>query len=751
MAIYFKTKTGGQSEPTQDINVESPDNTVNISQSRSSKEEKIFDLSIKDKIEVKGVDGGAVAVEKSFNGSTGVTTFEISANNATEQNDGFLRAVGKYQIDHAQLIETEEQAESANDAAISLIQKDSEYFPVDGQMMTWKDSEGKLHLSRYEESPSVFDYPKKNWISAICTNDGYIVVLSKTGDRTQTDAGDFLITRSADGFKWQTVRVEDSYENWGNLFYFSDDDRIIALSRNRSQELMISTDNGETWTKKTLPQQLYWNNIWKDWNGNYVFLAYFNSITTIYKTSDFTNYSECGNEYPNNIKVVKKITPGVETTTGWIGITKEDNSHVNKLTERRNNSWTTERELENSYQTFNIIYEYNIKNILNESNVKLTLFIEGDFSTPSVGFFIEYNERSKYFLMPFYFNNFYFPVNCEFTTNFDNLIITFLSSNSNGLFIEKFENQFGNLIKTQSIQISEISYKHIAYITGGDKIRLFLTGGVFLTGGGGQSDDNTLIEIDTTTAHAYFIPPDNWREIPLINDKEEGFLFAQGGQAKTANLGDFLAKEDIDGGTVLKTVHSDRTTEYSNYRMLSAQGNVIWVQVAPVSMVDNTTKVYSDESCTAEIGIVTAHSYNPNNPNDVTVMIDGESFVYVFQESKTPQSLATTAALISAIQDTIKEIDVSIEFDGSNFSFDDISQIEYIKSVFLTGKFDMIPSLIIYNGSNLLSICVLINIYVTDDYKFNLVYKSFRTLLTGTFTLSIDILSSNHTINFTPE
>ncbi len=750
MAIDFKTKTGGQSEPTQDINVESPDNTVNISQSRSSEEEKIFDLSIKDKIEVQGVDGGAVNVEKSFNGSTGVTTFEVSANNATEQNDGFLRAVGKYQIDHAQLIETEEQSESANDAAISLISKDSEYFPVDGQMMTWKDSEGKLHLSRYEGQPNLYDFPKKNWIQAVYTNDGYIVVLSKSGNEQNPSAGDFLIARSNGNGKWETF-YSSGYENWADLFYFSNDNLIIALSRNSSQEIMLSYDSGLTWTKKTLPSISYWENIWIDWDGNYVFLNRNSGDSICVKTSDFNTYIDCTNDYPAKVNMCSYVgTNKFGSSTGWICFAREDNYGVN-YTRKSNGEWQKLFK-GTSYYDYDKLIIYKVFCINDNTYTDIYTLIDKDY--PTKGCFIHinrelYDVQSVLIAEP---SNFIIPISYE-KIDYYYYRFTFITGKNDGLYKEIYYGRIDNFFNKEfSEKIFDGNYCHFTKL-GEDQqiINVFSFGGVFYDNSGNQSNFNARISADRTTQKINIIPPDNWREIPLIDDQEEGFLFAQDGQAKTANLGDFLSKEVIDGGTVLKTVHSDRTTEYSNYRMLSAQGNVIWVQVAPASMVDNTTKVYSDEACTIEIGIVTAHSYNPNNPNDVTVMIDGESFVYVFQESKTPQSLATTAALISAIKDAIEEKDVSILFDGSNFSFAQISEIENLKSAFLTRNFKLIPSLVIYYGSNLLSICIPINIYVTDDYKFNVVYKSFRTLLTGTFTLSIDILSSNHTINFTPE
>ena len=126
-------------------------------------------------------------------------------------------------------------------------------------------------------------------------------------------------------------------------------------------------------------------------------------------------------------------------------------------------------------------------------------------------------------------------------------------------------------------------------------------------------------------------------------------MLQEGNAVKTAEFGKFLEKRTVGANPEIGTVHSDRITEYANYMLQNSNG-VCWCMVDVADMVNNTTKVYSDEECTTEIGVVTNHSYNPNNPLDVEVNIGGTTEVYVIDQTKIPQSLSTTAAVIQLNQ-----------------------------------------------------------------------------------------------------
>lgn len=163
--------------------------------------------------------------------------------------------------------------------------------------------------------------------------------------------------------------------------------------------------------------------------------------------------------------------------------------------------------------------------------------------------------------------------------------------------------------------------------------------------GAEKSQWGNLIKYDLSE-----LPPQAWEEIPVLDDKADGLLCAINGEFNECEVENPYLKY-ANGN--LSVNHSDRFTEYANYRLIEAttadDANVLWCVPDLSAIVDNSTYVYDDEECTHTVGIITNHSYNPNNPNDVEVQIDGALYTYVFQTSKMPVSLATTKALIDAM------------------------------------------------------------------------------------------------------
>ena len=591
---------------------------------------------------------------------TAKNTFELSVPLATEKRKGLLSPVGKYQLDHSQLIQTETATDTANDSAVALILQDEEYTPVDGQMMTWTGTDGKLHLSRYEITGDTQPLPSRWWRFAVTDKHGTTFVLSKAGIADQSIAGKFLIARTKDNGKYWDVFYDANSptENWGDLFYFADDDILIALARNSASQFFISYDGGDTWASKSMSSGAqYYFNIWRDWANRYVF-AYRHDLSDaeikLVATTDFSTFTDVSSDYPAKTKYCFQMSnDDWETSnrdnnwfclcniTGFIG-------EQSGLFVKRSGNWVQYEQIPYPSKSYDTATLYLIYNPSNQSYRRGWMYYEKDMRNPS-GYYL--HTRNIYGTLVFPTDiNFFIPISLDNSKNLVGVV-----GLNDGLYkaVGTFPISGGPVMETAGDPMWDGEFVNQCQTAAG----FFAVGGTKHDGLGRKSDFNMFFAV--SAGKIVNVPIDYWREIPLLPEHKTGVAVQTDNTAEIAQLGDFLKLTETAEGKELGTIHSDRITPFANYKLESTSGNICWCPVAPADIVDNTTKIYSDEDCTDEIGVVIQHSFNPSNPNDVEVSIGGETEVYVIDPTKIPQSLATTAALLAAIDEVKKKVPVA--------------------------------------------------------------------------------------------
>lgn len=642
--IFEDTDNSGNGGGGGDVEIISSDNSINVDTTPDGEKDiKVNweEMPEPEETDVKSTDG-TISVEQSGQ------TFDLSVPLATEERNGLLSAVGKYQLDHAQTIETTEQANTANIAAGMLMAKDLEFYPEEGQMMTWKDKNGKLHLSRFEPNePRNNGFHPYNWRTAAYDSiTGSIIVESKSGTDEDPSYGKFLIART-DNNGWTWEEYTDIYspdENWGNGMSYNG--TTVFISRNRSKEIEYSTDGGGTWTRANLPTSSYWNAIWIDENGRWCF---HNLQNTVLATTDFNSFTDVSSNYPAGC--VCYFLPNdpsrynlATKTSDWVCMVRETifGLSQNIIYLKTANGWTQFSAM-GAGQEVNRHFPIKIQNEAMDGNITYIdadLFVNDEYKASTI---ILYIDNTLNYSLQVSNDWWVYPVRCSVKEGKIYAIV------SNGTNIYKAEGTIpisgtGVLLTKGDTILS--GTQAVNFVPCGDGL-IFTFGGVkYDHSGYPLSDFNLLLTISGTTVIA--TPPDFWREIPLLDENKSGLLRQNGNSVETVGLGEFLEEDNTGDTPQLKTVHSDRTTMYANYLLQNSNG-ICWCPVDVAYMVDGTTKIYSDEECTVEIGIVTNHSYNPHNPLDVEVSIGGVTAVYVIDQSKIPQSLATTKAVIDAM------------------------------------------------------------------------------------------------------
>ncbi len=639
--------------------IESPDGSLNVTENGNVTEVSV-NWNEMPETEVTSEDGSVEVTNEPT--STG-EKYDLSVPLATEERKGLISPSGKYQIDHAQLIQTNEQVSTANVSAGLLMNEDLEYYPVEGQMMTWRDLNGKLHLSRYEpNTPKNNGFGALNWRTAVydAVNNS-IIVESKSGDNASPASGKFFVTRSVNGgWTWTPYNDVDSpVENWGVGAYYNG--TAVFISRNTSQEIEYTTDGGLTWVRTNLPSKTRWDSVWWDENGRWVFHAE-DPVNLVYATNDFSSWENVSSDYPSGCRCY--FLPNDPTrypysgkTSDWMCMAKRTIFGMKQdvLMVKTSSGWQnffTFGEGSNATRHFpiqiqvesyggNITKEY-ADLFVNDEGMAFApiLYLNSSLRYRIAG------ESSDWWIFPTMIslrrNKIYAVVSNG--TNIYNASGSMTNLGSN-LILEK-----GDVVISGTEAVNFIPY-------GSETESIFTFGGVKHSDAGfRQSSFNLFLTIAGESVIA--TPPDFWREIPLLDENKTGLVYQEGNEAKTIELGDYLEKRTTETGEEIGTIHSDRITPYANYMLKNSNGSV-WCPVDVADMVDGVTKIYSDEECTTEIGVVTNHSYNPNNPLDVEVSIGGVTEVYIIDPTKIPKSLATTFAIIQAIEELKKKVPVA--------------------------------------------------------------------------------------------
>lgn len=568
----------------------------------------------------------------------------------TESENGIARAFDKKVLDHSlhNVVPFGEHADET-EAVSELTSVDSMYAPQLGQMLDWKDEQGEYHLSRYSYNPD-FTLPIASEWSSCVYDDVHdtICVLSFGHGETPRQGGFLCVTRKLRG-NWVVTdygddRQESHYESWFQLVY--GDGKIVAVSGNSSREFAYSTDGGFTWEFGVLPLERYYSRA-KFLNGAFYFICpegYFRSTDL----QEFDNFVAKSN---------------------LLDLTARDGGIVFYLSGDSNYYYIDESEIGG---TLHAISSQN-------TSIKFLScdYIGGNKYYISSEFGSYYNDstwgwRGQYALV---------DVSYDYTQSAqrDKAMYRFSTEASQGVvytregaedghviifcygrrwvinsFIKKmdvdithdgatgsFSDSYGSVTSDYAMHVCIVRNQYLFCIAGGSRV----------DGNPSTTEADTPFILDVQTMQPTQIQFSPWERLPQLSEENNGIVSVQNGK-----IVDVVPDEDylmLDGGT-LRANKSDRFTPYTNYKLTRGKGSAVqtlWCESARADIEDGTTKVYSDEDCTTEAGTILAHNYNINNPNDVEIDINGVSVVYIFHDSKTPVSLATTKAIVDALEE----------------------------------------------------------------------------------------------------
>lgn len=589
--------------------------------------------------ETKG--GNPIEIE-SPDGSVKVTregeVVQLSIDLVTEHENGLARAFDKKVLDHSLHNVVPFGAHTDEDSAVQeLTEVDRMYAPKMGQMLDWMDEDGNYHLSRYSYDPN-FQLPVGSQWSSVVYDDVHdtICVLSFGANDSGLKEGDFFVcTRDVRGV-WKQIGFS-SYETWFQLSYGNG--IIVAMSGNSSREFAVSRDGGFTWDFGVLPTENRYIRV-RFISGKFYFIC----GTGYYASQDMTNFDEFVN--------VTDLLDITERDGGLVYLTGNTSQTIYYIDEAPIEGT---RKVFSGHKPFNAFYyvgngvyfaycDFGLYTTDNFNNkVSLLGLLDYDI-TPNDG-----NLAENHILLQTFS-----PLEEVIMKKEDDLVklYTLTSKISSGAsFVREFLFQPSQKSVYWVENQDRVYYNYATHACIVREDYLFVVVGGSRDGGNRSATNSKETSIwDCTDLSRTTIEFNPWEEIPLITEKNEGIIFVKDKKVGEVVLSDFLKLRE----NTLETIHSDRYTEYQNYLLTRVSGGVeesVWCPVALDEIEDGTTSVYDDEGCTNVVGTIIEHDYNPNNPTDVEVSIDGNTYVYTFHTSKTPLSLATTKALIDSFNE----------------------------------------------------------------------------------------------------
>ena len=600
-------------------NVVSTDESVGVNRTGDT-----FDLSVS-KTTVSSEDGTVKIIRDDNN-------YDLSVQLVTEERDGLARAFDKKIHDHSFAnVAYMGQAQKAGDAVEDyLMSEDEQYVPEYGQIVGWEDQEGRLRLSRMN-SPSLRLPLSSYWVDGVYDEQHETVCVVSSGDPSANGYdGDFCVAVRKMTTGWKVVRVV-SHEKWMSVCYGNG--YLIVTSGNESREFMYSTDGGYSWTQSANLTLSHWLRAkYNPADGYFYFIA----SERVVKSQDLQTFTQV------------YLSPSGSTLNDicFVGNSLGYMTYINgECSFKVGNTvaWHT-----TNFRMIECDYVNGYLVCWNEYSIWITK----DYP----------NDRNLRFHDVLYsVGQYYEDVKAIATTGGINVFLSGSDANSTSeRIVRKIEVVGENVtVDTRKTYPTDTNTTHLFMCENEGESALFLFGGAsFMAGtpfGAKKSDWAKMLKTDLSE-----FPPLSWEEIPVLDDKADGLLCANNGEFAECDVEKPYIKY-ANGN--LSVNHSDRFTEYANYRLVekttSDNAAVLWCIPDLSEIVDNSTYVYDDEECTNSVGIITNHSYNPNNPNDVEVMVDGVTYTYEFQASKTPISLATTAALIAAVEELKKKVSVA--------------------------------------------------------------------------------------------
>lgn len=555
----------------------------------------------------------------------------------TEDENGKARAFDKLVNDHSlHNVAYMRHGETAADNEPALTDEDSLYNPKTGQMLNWIDGQGKQHISRYVKMEDYNPLPKElPWQRAAYDEvHGTFIVLSGSNEASR-DFGFLTVAVRSFYNKWQLVETNNYNEAWKDIC--AGGGYVVALSGNRSREYCVSYDGGYTWEQRVLPNELYWTHV-KYMNGKFYFFS--------------RSVNVSGTDYWG--KVVSTEDFNVFTTerqgdnTGFtVDMYVDDEGHEVEVVQKTGANFYLK----------NALTEMLLVTLSSDANVITNIQVVGDYAivysgegagttnyhklirivdvwgnSPTITYTkTESREWHSYLLREYAGELAIFDVR--------------IKSDGIGVYAPSFTVTKFNSPWTTIKQIHPypITFEVMRGFAVCGKYALVTTGNFYFDTTARNGDEALLIDLETFD---FVSPFEYWEELPQVPEDSKGLLCCENKKVGPAEVVEPYLKYR---NKQVSANANDRITEYANYRLTRGDSE-IWCMVENADIVDNTTKVYADEDCTDEIGVIVHHNYNINNPHDTEVLINGETLVYEFIDSKIPQSLATTAAVIQLKQ-----------------------------------------------------------------------------------------------------
>lgn len=614
MSLRHEHKGTGGGSPVQSMTIVSPDESINVRENGDTTEIE----TNWDKIPIDTEDGFA-HIEKDGSGT------HLSFDLVTEEENGIARAFDKKILDHSFANVAQHGDADKPDTAVEdyLLSEDPQYMPEYGQILGWEDNKGKLRLSRMNNPPLRLPI-KSRWIGGVYDDVNGTICIASSGDPSGNNInGDFCVAVRKLDTAWKVIRLENN-ERWNSVAYGNG--TIVVSSGNQSREFMYSEDGGYTWTQKATLTDSHWLRVRFNPQDNYFYFIAtekvvktqnFDSFTNVYTSPSGVSMSDITFMESNVIAYLYMQSGEMKVRVGYTEVMSTSNFDFNKIL------------YDNGYFfMWKLSLVWVSKYFPNDPNLKFhDIGNIGGYPYDVMDVVIDPNTHTIY--SSGYLNG---------VPSKRKIVSTSISGSSlseNGVI---------------EVIADETSETHILMCEKDEESALFIYGGAnpdYSAGALGQtsSDYAKMVKMDLSE-----FPPLSWQEIPVLDDKADGLLCAINGEFAECGIEKPYVK--YSNGT-LGVNASDRSTGYANYRLVEkttvANPSVLWCVAELSAIVDGSTYVYDDEECTNSVGVITRHSYNPNNPNDVEVQIDGILYTYDFQTSKIPVSLATTKAIILAL------------------------------------------------------------------------------------------------------
>lgn len=577
-------------------------------------------------------DGPSSQSIRSQDGSIDVTDtgdgVDLSVPLVTEQRNGLEHSFDKLVRDHSLMniisVDSSNSYANAKEANQILVDADSEYYPVFGQMIEFVGSDGKLHLYRYNGNYLIRKDGVKEWWCG-CTydfkNNCWLINRNSSGSKMR-------IARSSSALFWTVTDYPDSSTE-KYLMMASASFGSVVMSGNSSREYSFSPDGGDTiWIDKTLSYDKYYQSVKK---AN-VIIDNVEKEVILFIALDITLYLD--DNLNNNLFINQK-----NLLTG-IGKTVKQATDV-------------EVTIFNGVQNIFILWNGtdNIRHITWVRNLQEVYTY--DFESDEIVWKLQYKDGQLYCCPGDSGNVTRQSKSLILNVDFENDEITAISTYDNTHSIIPTDNGMVRIFNHKQVYVDNTlielpvllaSDEYLTTVaTDGDKRILVVTGGHQYS----EQKGNYAFLIDVEKKKV--LNNDDWEEVAVITNEFSGIVTSGNAQLKPLDLNEYLEYDKTQ--RELSAVASDRSSEYQNYRLIGSEIAECWCKVALDDIIDNTTKVYSDEECTEELGTIVQHRYNPNNPLYVIIDVSGTEYVVKFNESKTPVSLATTKALIEAVGD----------------------------------------------------------------------------------------------------